>query len=98
MLTNSIHGEVKELNWTDFVAKFEPEVHGKLSNARQTQGTDALVLFENLDMCSSHLGERTALRVGPGCSLSLEQAAEQHLGSVPSIFQYPIAFTKDNPK
>jgi len=88
---------LKKLSWADFVALFDSEVHEELANSRR-MGT-ALVLFENMDMCSSKLGARTALRVGPGCSCAdLDKAAQIWLNDLPSQRQYPCSYTEDMPE
>ena len=53
----------------------------------------ALVIFECLQMDSSHLGERSCVLVGPGRGIpSLEAACEGWLKDLPSERQYPVAF------
>jgi hypothetical protein len=77
-------------------ALFNPSVHGALEQlARDARH---IVVYENLDMWSSRFGHRTALKVGPGCSVeSLEQALEIWLGDLPSQRQYPVAYW-ENPE
>jgi len=90
---------LKRLNWTEFMALFDDEVHKMLTKARLMDGTTALVLFENIDMCSSQLGKRAALRVGPGCTcIDLDKAAEIWLNDLPSQRQYPCSYTEDVPE
>ena len=72
-------------------AMFNPSVHGALEQlARDAR---YIVVYENLDFWSSRLGERTALKVGPGCQVeTLEQALQIWLGDLPSQRQYPVAY------
>ena len=70
---------------------FDPSVHGALEQlARDAR---YIVVYENLDFWSSRFGERSALKVGPGCSIeTLEQALQIWLGDLPSQRQYPVAY------
>ena len=96
-MENEISGTVERLEWAAFLAMFDESVHGAVTAARLMQGTSALVVFENLAMDSSAFGERTAMRVGSGCSYTLEEAVKSHLGQTPSRFQYARAYTRDRP-
>jgi hypothetical protein len=83
---------VKRLNsLKDLMGMFDSSVHSALEQlARDAR---YIVVYENLNLWSSRLGERTALRVGPGCSVpSLERAFEIWLGDLPSERQYPVAY------
>lgn len=54
-----------------------------------------VVMFQNLDMCSSNLGEATIVVVGKHRTLSkFEDADGKHLGDVPSRFQWPTLFAR----
>jgi hypothetical protein len=72
-------------------AMFDPSVHGALEQlARDARH---IVVYEVLDFWSSRFGHRTALKVGPGCSIkSLEQALQIWLGDLPSERQYAVAY------
>ncbi len=96
-MKNEISGTVEKLDWCTFLALFDESVHGAVTAARLAQGTSALVAFENMALDSSRMGERTAMRVGPGCSYTLEEAVKSHLGQTPSVFQYPRAYTDEVP-
>jgi hypothetical protein len=70
---------------------FDPSVHDALE--RLARIARYIVVYQNLDFWSSRFGERSALRVGPGCSVeSLEQALSIWLGDLPSERQYPVAY------
>jgi hypothetical protein len=72
-------------------AMFDPSVHDAIE--RLAQDARYIVVYENLDFWSSRFGERSALRVGPGCQVeSLEEALSIWLGDLPSERQYPIAY------
>ena len=70
---------------------FDPSVHGALEQlARDAR---YVVVYQNIDFWSSRFGERSALKVGPGCSIeSLEQALNVWLEDLPSERQYPVAY------
>lgn len=62
----------------------------KLQSMWDDEATDAIVVFEVLDMCSSAFGMRQAMVVGPTRSLkSVADCEDKHLGDVPSLFAYP---------
>jgi len=82
----------KKLDSLDEVkAMFDPSVHSALEQlARDAR---YIVVYEVLDFWSSRFGHRTALKVGPGCSIeSLEEALSIWLGDLPSERQYPVAY------
>lgn len=59
---------------------------------RQTKAT-AIVLFENINMCSSNFGFNKALAVGPGLTFpSVESCEGKWLNDLPSVRLYPIAW------
>jgi len=89
---NTMVTRVKKLESLDEVkAMFDPSVHGALEQlARDAR---YIVVYENLDFWASRFGERSALKVGPGCSVeSLEEALQIWLGDLPSQRQYPVAY------
>lgn len=92
-LTNPISGEIKELSKDEFLALFDPSVHGAILLAAKTVKAEAVVCMENLQMDSSRFGDRVALCVGAECTYQIahcEQAGFR-LGDLPSRFQYPVA-------
>ena len=84
--------KVKKLASLDEVkAMFHPSVHDALE--RLARHARYIVVYENLDFWSSRFGERSALKVGPGCTVeSLEKALSIYLGDLPSERQYPVAY------
>lgn len=81
---------MKRVSPEEFLAQFDRTVHRDLVLAiSRTQATH-LVCYENQTLDSSHLGERTALCVGPLCTVqTLEQAMMHWLGDLPSVRQHP---------
>jgi len=96
-MKNPVSGEIKELSQSDFLALFDPSVQPRIVKNSMTPGVEAVVCLENLQMDSSHCGDRTALIVGPGCTFQLKHLEEQfRLGSSPSTFQYPVSIWRVN--
>lgn len=69
---------------------FDPEVHQRLESLASRPGA-SLVVYQNQDLCSSCLGDRTALLVAPGCTYGSLDEAPPYLGDLPSQRQYPMA-------
>jgi len=70
---------------------FPAELHDAL--ARLAQDAEYIVVYEVLDPWSSRFGERSALKVGPGCSVeTLDKALSIWLGDLPSHRKYPVAY------
>jgi hypothetical protein len=94
-VTNPVSGEVKEISIHDLLEKMDPDVHGAIMrSAGLYPDKEALVLMENLQMDSSHFGNRTVLVMGPSNSWPLSEVEKNgfRLGDVPSRFQYPVAY------
>jgi hypothetical protein len=86
---------MKRLTESQFLDLFDLEVHDKIrAAAARYHDAEALVCFENVDFTSSHFGHRAALVVGPSNTYTLADVMEPgaHLGEVPSVFQYPVAY------
>ena len=86
-------GFEREMNEDDCLE----DIHKELRAVLNREGVVGLVMFENMDMSSQHLGERAALTVGPNCEFkSVKECRDRHLGAVPSQFKYPLAaYVKD---
>ena len=82
----------KKITKGELLDLFDRSVRVDLEQAFRHEGTTHVVVFENLQMDSSAFGERTAVRVGPGCSYSLQEALDNHLYDLPSQRQYPVAY------
>lgn len=88
-----MHCEPDHVTFQAFLELFDEEVHDQLKAKWEEADTHALVCFTVQDMCSSQMGHRTALKVGPGCTIECVKGVEdQHLGDVPSRFQYPTEY------
>jgi len=86
---------IPELPREEFMAQFVEESHGAIDDAVKKTGATHVINMENLAFDSSEFGMRTALVVGPMCSIkSVQEALDNHvrLGDVPSRFQYPKNF------
>jgi len=92
-LEHPVSGPLRPLSMDEFLELFDPSVHDTiLKYAGRYPDAEAVVCYENLDMWSSHKGHRTARVVGPSNSATLEKAATERLGDVPSQFQYPVSY------
>lgn len=83
-------GKIVELNKEAFFALFDESIHANMERLFTTYPTaQGLVCFENLDMSSSHMGERTACPIGPDNTITFDNLNKARLGAVPSVAQYP---------
>jgi hypothetical protein len=90
--------KIKDITLDALIGMFDPAVHEKLRAMAGREGVSHLVVFENLQMDSSNPGARTAIAVGPGCTYHhVYQVKDQHLGDLPSRFQYPLAAAETKP-
>lgn len=81
---------IKQVVSSEFFKLLDPSVHEAVRQAITRCQATAVVLFENVDLCSSHLGERTAMVVGPTCTYKTVADCEgHHLHDLPSMRQYP---------
>lgn len=86
---------LREISLKELLAMLSPQTRPVVRERAARLKASHVVLFENLDMSSSHLGARTALIIGPDCTYkSLDDIREAHLGQVPSVFQYPTCYAK----
>ena len=80
----------KETTLGEIVDKMHESVRQNLAVAVAINRATHVVLFENLDLCSSMIGQRTVMCIGPGCVYkTVEETHNRHLGDVPSRFQWP---------
>jgi hypothetical protein len=94
-MRNPVSGEIKELSQEEFLKLFDKEVHARIVANSLKPGVDAVVCLENLQMDSSHFGDRSALIVGPECTFQLKHLEGPfRLGELPSTFKYPTAIWK----
>lgn len=98
-MKNMIGGEIRQLSMAEYLALFDESVHGAIKARFEMSGVHGSICCENLQMDSSAFGAKTAMIYGPGCTFnSLRHAAiNVRLGTVPSVFQYPVAYyTKED--
>jgi hypothetical protein len=86
--------KLEQITLEALVALFEPTVRPQILSLAQSNPTDkGLVVFENIDMSSPNLGQRSVMVVGPSRTYkTIEECEGQHLGDVPSRFQYATKF------
>ena len=84
---------IKSLTFDELLKDFSPEGRGEVLAAIERTGATAVVLFENIDFCSSQFGRQTALCVGPTCTFkAVDEVEGHHLNDLPSQRMYPQAF------
>jgi hypothetical protein len=83
---------MKQITIDELFSLFDKEMHDGLVKALDLPGTDGAVVFENLQLDSSALGQRTAVVYGPGRSAkTYAELGATHLNDLPSRRQYPVA-------
>lgn len=91
--TSPVTGELAPFSEAEMMEMFNESVHERLRALHAREGVEGLMVYECLDMSSSRLGARSALAYGPACSArSAQEAADRHLGDLPSERQYPIGY------
>lgn len=81
---------MEQITADKLLGMFDGETHDAIRKLAKTSTAEALVVFENLDMCSSSLGERSVLIVGPNQTFkSVDFCKGKHLKDLPSQRQYP---------
>jgi len=84
---------MERLTKEQFMDRFDASVHDKIDAAAVKCGATHLVLYENQDMSSSCLGDRSALCVGPSCTRKTPDECDgQWLNDLPSQRQYAVAY------
>lgn len=85
---------LKMLTKQEFFALFDESVHDRIREVMQRYpDAEAVVVFENVDFCSSQFGARSALPVGPSNTFkSVSDTEGKWLNDLPSQRQYPQAF------
>lgn len=83
---------MEELKFFEFLDLFEDDTQEKICQQIIHYDATHVVLAENIDMCSSQFGKRTAMLVGPNNTYkTVEECEGKWLGDLPSVRQY---FTK----
>ncbi len=87
--------KLEKITLDALVEMFAPSVQDRIREMAAREDVTHLVVFTNIDMSSSHLGDMTAVIVGPGCTYkTLDEIKDSHLGQVPSVFQYPTHYAE----
>jgi len=88
---------IKEMPYAEFMASLDPEFREAVTEGLTRIDTPPtwMVLFENQNLSSSHLGEQKIIFVGPGLSTeTVEELDGKHLGDVPSVMMYPTTYAR----
>jgi hypothetical protein len=81
---------MKQVTAQEFLKEFDADVHGRIAESLKRCSATFCVMFQNVDFCSSRLGDRTAVAVGEHCTYkSIEFCEGKWLGDLPSTRQYP---------
>lgn len=84
---------MKQVTKAELMEKMDESVHPAIEASIVKNKATHLVLFENQDMCSSQLGARTVVCIGPICTYKTpEQCEDKWLHDLPSQRQYAVAF------
>lgn len=84
---------MKGMDFEDLLALFEPSVRTAIRAAALSCDATHVVCFEDLDVCSSELGKRTAVCMGPTCTYkSPEDTGGKWLNDLPCRRQYPRVY------
>lgn len=84
--------KLTELTLEHLLDRFQAQVWDKILEQAARPDVTHIVVFENQDLCSSRLGDRTALAIGPGCTYqNIDEVASKWLHDLPSMRQYPVA-------
>ena len=90
---------MKKITMEELVGEFDPSVSDALWEKWRREEVDGMVVFENLDMCSSHLGEKTAMIVGPECTYkSVAECEKKWLNDLPSMRKYAVRYAEKSPR
>lgn len=74
-------------------SEFKPQAERLLALAGRYPTATSFVLFERLDLSSSHAGDNSILAVGPDNTYpDLESVYGRHLHDLPSQRQYAVAY------
>jgi len=82
---------MKQVMKAELMEKMDKSVHPAIEARALDNKATHLVLFENQDICSSQLGARTVVCVGPECTYKTPSECNNHwLHNLPSQRQYPV--------
>lgn len=85
--------ELEEITLDELLGRFHESVHDQILAQAAREDVSHIVVYENMDFCSSSFGKRTAMAVGPGCTYKdVGEASKGWLNDLPSQRQYPVAY------
>jgi hypothetical protein len=86
---------MKQLTLAELLEMFDESVRADIGVRLAQTSVTGIVVFENQQMDSSCLGDRTAMIVGPNCTCkTVEECEGKWLNDLPSQRQYAVAFYK----
>lgn len=86
---------MREVSLKEILDKMDPSVHQQILDGVKVQQATHVVLFENVDMSSSRIGERTVVFVGPKNTYKTPEECEgKWLNDLPSQRQYPQEYAR----
>lgn len=86
---------MREEPFCKMLEDFGESIHQRLKDTFLSDETEGFVVFECVQMDSSHFGERTAVVFGPHRTLKRPEDAEgKWLNDLPSQRQYPSYFVR----
>lgn len=92
-MTENTLGIPEQVSFEEFKKLFSEAVWPTITEQWLRPAVHTLVCFSNIDMSSSHFGERTCMSLGPDCTYkSVKEIEGQHLGDTPSTFKYPTHY------
>lgn len=87
---------MKTISKDELFALFDKKVRDEISQRLKQTYVDGIVVFENINLSSPHVGHRTACVYGAPYTLkSADDAKTAHLHDLPSLRQHAVAiYTK----
>ena len=83
---------MQEITFAELLREF-PNHGSHLHNLVTSRGATHFVVFENQDLSSSHLGEKSGIAIGSDFTYkTLEEVEGKWLGDLPSQRKYPVRF------
>lgn len=91
--------DIRDITWAQLLGMFSENVHQALDDTMyRWPRALGMIVFENLDVSSSRLGERSAMPFGPDNTIkSLDDVKGKWLNDLPSQRQYPVAVWRKIP-
>lgn len=93
--------EVKKLSWSEFIAQYDPSIHGAIARNRRKEGVSGIATLQCEVMDSSRCGMLSALIYGPGCTFKsvadMDIPQGVYITGLPSSAAFPVNYTEDLP-